>query len=60
MANVTERQAQVLRSEVERLQDLLDRRPAINAGLVESYIEWTRLVYASDIAAAGRLDAEVH
>lgn len=49
-----------LRSENARLQDLLDRRPAINAGLVETYVAWTRLVYMSDAAVAGREFSEVH
>jgi hypothetical protein len=41
-----------LRSEYERLQDLMDRRPAINAGIVEAYIKWTALCYQSDAVAA--------
>lgn len=48
-----------LRSENERMQDLLDRRPAMNAGLVEAYAAWTRLCYLSDMAAKSQ-DAEVH
>jgi len=39
-----------LEVEINRLQDLLDRRPAMNAGLQESYARWTAEVYASDIA----------
>lgn len=49
-----------LRSENARLQDLLDRRPALNDGLAEAYFEWTRLCYASDMAVAGLKDAVVH
>ena len=37
-------------SECERMRDLLDRRPAINVGLVDAYVKWTRLVYVSDMA----------
>jgi hypothetical protein len=40
---------QELRQEVARLQDLLDRRPALNSGLVEAYINWTAEVYSSDL-----------
>lgn len=40
------------RSEAARLQDLMDRRPAINAGLVEAYIRWTALCYQSDSVSA--------
>ena len=39
-----------LQMEVQRLQDLLDRRPAMNAGLLEAYAKWTAEVYGSDIA----------
>lgn len=39
-----------LEIEVNRLQDLLDRRPAMNANIIEEYARWTALVYASDIA----------
>lgn len=48
-----------LRSENERMRDLLDRRPALNAGLVEAYMAWTRLCYLSDMAARPE-EAEVH
>jgi hypothetical protein len=48
-----------LRSENERMRDLLDRRPALNAGLVEAYVRWTELCYVSDMAAKPH-DAEVH
>jgi hypothetical protein len=39
-----------LEVEVNRLQDLLDRRPAMNEGLFEAYSVWTAEVYASDIS----------
>lgn len=55
----TEQLMKQLRSENERMRDLLDRRPAINAGLLETYIRWTRLCYLSDMTAKPE-DAEVH
>ena len=48
-----------LRSENERMSDLLNRRPALNAGLVDAYTRWTRLCYISDMAAKP-VDADVH
>jgi hypothetical protein len=36
-------------AECRRLRDLLDRRPAMNAGLLEAYAQWTSEVYASDM-----------
>ena len=36
-------------AEVRRLRTLLNNRPALNAGLVEAYHEWTAGVYASDM-----------
>lgn len=36
-----------------RMRDLLDRRPAVNAGLIESYLRWTQLVYQSDMIFHG-------
>lgn len=50
-------EVEILRSENARLRGLLDRRPAINQGLVEDYIRWTTLCYESD-AAAGRWCAD--
>jgi hypothetical protein len=47
--NEEQQEIQELRDEVARLQDLLDRRPAMNAGLLEAYAAWTTEVYASDI-----------
>ena len=36
-------------AECERLQRIIDSRPAINAGLVEAYIEWSQGIYQCDI-----------
>lgn len=36
-------------NERDRLQRIIDSRPAINAGLVESYITWSQNIYAMDI-----------
>ncbi len=38
---------------VDRLQRILDSRPAINSGLPETYIEWSQGIYACDYATAG-------
>jgi hypothetical protein len=38
--------------ERDRLQRIIDSRPAINAGLPETYIAWSRSIYALDIANA--------
>ena len=40
-------------AERDRLRLVLDSRPAINAGLPESYMEWSTLVYQADFAALG-------
>jgi hypothetical protein len=44
------------KAERELLQDVLDSRPAINAGLPETYIRWSGAIYAGDFtrAALGR------
>lgn len=39
-----------LRQQVERLQKILDSRPAINAGLPSTYIEWSHSIYAMEFA----------
>jgi hypothetical protein len=39
-------------AECARLQRVIDSRPAINAGLPETYIEWSRGVYALEIGRA--------
>ena len=38
--------------EVDRLQRILDSRPAINAGLPETYIQWSNGIYIADIGKA--------
>jgi len=38
--------------ERDRLQLMLDSRPAINTGLLEAYIEWTQGVYLADMGKA--------
>ena len=35
--------------ECQRLQRIIDSRPAINAGLQEAYIKWTRGIYQCEI-----------
>jgi hypothetical protein len=32
-------------AEIERLQGIIDSRPAINAGLPETYIQWSQSIY---------------
>lgn len=39
-------------AEIERLQRIIDSRPAINAGLPETYIKWSQGIYATDYAQA--------
>lgn len=39
-------------AETRRLQNLLDCRPAVNAGLIEAFSKWTGVVYDSDVVAA--------
>lgn len=40
------------RAESDLLQDVLDSRPAINAGLPETYIRWSQSIYSGDIVRA--------
>lgn len=43
-----------LTAENKRLQHIIDARPAINAGLPETYIEWSQNLYSLDaIRSAG-------
>ncbi len=35
-------------TEIERLQSIIDSRPAINAGLPGSYIQWSQSIYEID------------
>ena len=41
-----------LAEEKERLQKIIDSRPAINAGLPETYIKWSQGIMQTDIARA--------
>lgn len=41
-----------LKKNVARLQDLLDNRPANNAGIAQTYPQWNSAVYNSDIGLA--------
>lgn len=34
--------------EIERLQRIIDSRPAINAGLPETYIKWSQSIYVME------------
>ena len=36
--------------EIERLQRVIDSRPAINAGLPETYIKWSQSIYVMECA----------
>lgn len=44
------RELSELRTEVARLQRIIDSRPAVNAGLPQTYIEWSRGIYAIEIS----------
>lgn len=44
-----------LYAENEALRKVLNSRPAINAGLPGTYIEWSSKVYAMDLAHAGEV-----
>ena len=44
-------------NEIDRLQRIIDSRPAINAGLPGTYIEWSKLIYSADYARAVGHDA---
>lgn len=37
---------------IERLMKIVDSRPAINAGLPGTYIEWSQAIYAGQIQRA--------
>lgn len=45
-------QIDALNERVERLQRMLDSRPAINAGLPESYITWSQYIYWAEFLHA--------
>ena len=38
--------------EIDRLQAIIDSRPAINAALPQSYIDWSQGIYATEILDA--------
>ena len=40
------------KAEARNFQEILDSRPAINAGLPESYIRWSQSIYSGDIIRA--------
>lgn len=40
------------KTEIERLQRIIDSRPAINAGLPETYIAWSHGIYELEFARA--------
>lgn len=47
-----------LKAENQLLQDIIDSRPAINAGLPETYIRWSQAIYSGDaVRAAMERDA---
>ena len=39
-------------AEIERLQKIIDSRPAINAGLPETYIKWSQSIYTMEAVQA--------
>ena len=47
----TEAEFKTLVADHARLRRILDSRPALNAGLLETYTEWTHGVYQSDFLA---------
>lgn len=40
------------RARADRLQRILDSRPALNAGLPQTYIDWSQAIYIMDVAHA--------
>lgn len=41
-----------LQAEVDRLQRVIDSRPAINAALPESYVLWSQSIYVMEFSRA--------
>lgn len=39
-------------TEIERLQRIIDSRPAISAGLPQTYIDWSHSIYQMEAARA--------
>lgn len=40
----------VAADEIDRLQRIIDGRPAINAGLPQTYIDWSRGIFETEVA----------
>ncbi len=43
---------EVASAEVARLQRILDSRPAINAGLPDTYVAWSQSIYVMEITGS--------
>ena len=54
-ANCQCRLANAAANDIERLQAIIDSRPAINAALPQSYIDWSRSIYEIEAVQSGRL-----
>lgn len=58
-SNVFRHELREMSAERDLLQEILDGRPAINAGLPDSYIRWSQSIYSGEmfraIAARGKL-----
>lgn len=50
---LTKRETTMLRNQRDELRLVLDKRPAMNAGLLEAYAAWSASVYALDWLDAG-------
>jgi hypothetical protein len=48
-ANLYELRIKEQADEIERLQRIIDSRPAINAGLPGTYIKWSQSIMAMDV-----------
>lgn len=44
-----------LKTEIERLQKVIDSRPAINAALPDSYIKWSQSIYEMEFAHSRKI-----
>jgi hypothetical protein len=40
------------KAEIKRLQRIIDGRPAINAGLPETYVKWSQSIYMLEFTRA--------
>lgn len=49
--------AAMLNAEIQRLQRIIDSRPAINAGLPGTYERWSRSIYEMEAARALGINA---